>query len=148
QKAAYIVHFDTEELVEKCISTLERELRVTPLQYVVQRGEQKEDADAEAVKRGDAFKVLDTDREENKATVHSAVKYDLIGKLAEQTQHTRRTIAAILQGISKPSFDQYPMNPEDFIIKAARLINEQKATVIVEHLTYDPLEERHDLEIF
>jgi len=148
QKAAYTVHFDTAELKGKCVSALDRDLRVSPLQYVVQRGEQTDQADAEAWKRGQAFEVRETEGAEHETSVHSGVKYDLIGKLAEQTQLTRRTIAGILQGIGKPTFDQYPRNPENFILKAARLINEQKATVIVEHLAYDPIEERHDLDIF
>ena len=148
QKAAYTVHFDSAELIRKCVATLDRELRVSPLQYVVQRGTQKDGADADALKKGEGFELQETEGAEYEKTVHSQVKYDLIGKLAEQTQLTRRTIAAILQGISKPTFEQYPTNPEDFILKAARLINEQKATVIVEHLTYDPIEERHNLEIF
>lgn len=148
QKAAYTVHFDTAELTDKCVAALDRDLRVSQLQYVVQRGEQKDQTDAEALKRGQAFEVRETEGAEHKASVHSGVKYDLIGKLAEQTQLTRRTIAGILQAISKPTFDQYTTNPEDFILKASRLINEQKATVIVEHLAYDPIEERHDLDIF
>ena len=44
--------------------------------------------------------------------------------------------------------DQYKTNPEDFIAKATRLINEQKATVIVEHLAYDAISETHSLDIF
>jgi type III restriction enzyme len=76
------------------------------------------------------------------------VKYDLIGELAEETRLTRRTIAGILQGMTRAIFMQYPVNPEDFMLKAARLINEQKATVIVEHLTYDMIDERHDSDIF
>ena len=39
-------------------------------------------------------------------------------------------------------------NPEHFIAEARRLINEQKATMIVEHLAYDPVEERYELDIF
>ena len=148
QKAAYSVHFDTDELVRKCTDALDRKLRVSPLQYVVQRGEQKDQANYDAVKKGDAFQVRETEGAEHQASVHSSVKYDLVGKIAEQTQLTRRTVVGVLQGISKPIFGQYPTNPEDFILKAARLINEQKATVIVEHLSYDPIEERHDLDIF
>jgi len=148
QKAAYTVHFDTDELVGKCVAALDGDLRVAPLQYVVQRGEQKDQADYDAVKKGDAFQVRETEGAEHQASVHSSVKYDLVGKIAEQTQLTRRTIVGILQGISKPIFDQYPTNPEDFILKVSRLINEQKATVIVEHLSYDPIDERHDLDIF
>lgn len=50
--------------------------------------------------------------------------------------------------MNKVAFDQFKTNPEDFILKAAQLINEQKATVIVEHLAYDPIDERHDVSIF
>lgn len=148
RKAAYTVHFDTDELVGKCVTAMDRELRVSPLRYVVQRGIQRDQVDAEDLSKGQGFEVKETAGEEYRASVHSDIKYDLLGKLADQTQLTRRTIAAILQGISKPTFGQYRTNPEDFIHKTATIVNEQKATVIVEHLAYDPIEERHDLEIF
>ncbi len=148
RKAAYTVHFSTKELVGKCIRALDVELKVSPLQYTVQRGEQLAEATVETLKSGDAFKVAATETIEHKASVHSAVKYDLIGTLAERTQLMRATVAAILTGVQKITFDQYKTNPEDFLLKAARIINEQKATVIIEHLTYDPIEDRHDVSIF
>jgi type III restriction enzyme len=148
RKAAYSVHFDTPELVGKCVAELDEALRVSPLQYTIQRGEQTDTATYDALKQGESFKVAETETENYKASIHSAVKYDLIGKLAEDTQLTRTTIAAILKGISMAVFSQYKTNPEDFIAKAARLINEQKATVIVEHLAYDPISETHSLDIF
>ena len=40
------------------------------------------------------------------------------------------------------------MNPEDFMAQAARLINEQKASMVVEHISYDPINEQHSQEIF
>jgi type III restriction enzyme len=82
-------------------------------------------------------------------SVHSAVKYDLIGKLSEETQLTRATVASILKQVNKAVFSMYRTNPEDLIRKVATIINEQKATMVVEHLSYDPVEERHQLdEIF
>ena len=148
RKAAYTVHFETDELVRKCVKCLDKELHVTQLQYTIQRGEQIDDASYDSLKQGEAFKVRETATESLKASVHSDVKYDLIGKLAEETQLTRNTIASILQGINVAVFSQYKTNPEDFIAKAARLINEQKATVIVEHLAYDPVDETHSSDIF
>jgi len=35
RKAAYSVHFDSTELVAKCIQAIDRELNVKPLQYTV-----------------------------------------------------------------------------------------------------------------
>ena len=148
RKAAYTVHFETSELVAKCVEAVDKELKVSPLQYTIQRGEQVEDANYESLQKGEGFKVSETSTESYKASIRSAVKYDLIGKLAEDTQLTRNTVAGILQGIDETVFNQYKVNPEDFILKAARLINEQKATVIVEHLTYDPVEETHNSDIF
>ena len=39
-------------------------------------------------------------------------------------------------------------NPEEFIKKVIRLINEQKATMIVEHISYDTIEGEYDSSIF
>ena len=148
RKAAYTVHFDTPELVEKCVRSLDKELAVSPLQYTIQRGEQKDSASYDELKQGDAFELQETSTDAHTASIHSAVEYDLVGKLAEDAKLTRRTIATILQGIAQPTFAQYRVNPEDFLAKAARLINEQKATVIVEHLTYDMVDERYGSDIF
>ena len=40
RKAVYRVEFDSDELVRKCVSALDSQLRVTPLQYTVQVGVQ------------------------------------------------------------------------------------------------------------
>jgi type III restriction enzyme len=148
RKAAYTVHFDTSELVTKAVAALDADLKVTPLQYTVQRGEQTETATYDALKKGDTFLVQETMTDHLKASVHSAVKYDLIGKLAEETKLTRSTIGTILHRMRPTVFSQYRTNPEDFIRKAAQLIKEQVATVTIEHLTYDLLEDTHNIDIF
>ncbi|MNR82467.1 Type III restriction enzyme, res subunit [compost metagenome] len=148
RKAIYTVDFDTRELISKCIDALDKELRITPLQYTVTTGEQKDLATYDDVKLGDSFVVQENATGYLSSSVRSTVKYDLIGKLTEATHLTRQTIADILRGINVAVFGQYKTNPEDFIRKAGTIINEQKATVIVEHLTYDPLEETHTIDIF
>lgn len=148
RKAAYSVDFDSDELVQKAVKELDASLRVTPLQYTIQTGEQVDQVTTEALKRGDSFKISDTETEYNKQSIHSTVKYDLIGKLAEGTQLTRRTVAQILKGINAAVFAQFKCNPESFIAEAIRFINEQKATVIIEHLAYDAVEDKFDLDIF
>ena len=148
RKAAYSVDFDSGELVKKSVVELDKSLRVTPLQYTIQSGEQVDQVTADALKSGDGFKVAETTVEYNKQSIHSAVKYDLIGKIAEGTQLTRRTTADILKAISVAVFAQFRTNPESFIAEAVRLINEQKATMIIEHLAYDPVEDKFDIDIF
>ena len=147
-KAAYTVHFETPELIKKCVAALEKELKVSPLQYTIVKGEQLDTAIYDDVKQGESFEIRETKTESHKNSIHSAVKYDLIGKLAEESQLTRSTIASILQGINAAVFSQYKTNPEDFIAKAARLINEQKATVIIEKLSYDSVGETYGIDIF
>lgn len=148
RKAAYTVEFETAELVAKCVAALDKELKVSPMQYTVVMGEQADTATFDAMKQGESFKVMQSTTDLHRASAHSAVKYDLIGRLAEETQLTRRTVSDVLQGINKAVFGQYKTNPEDFMQKAARLMNEQKATVIVEHIAYDPTGDVHKLDIF
>ena len=148
RKAAYTVEFQTPELVAKCVKALEKELKVSPMQYTVVAGEQADIATFDGIQQGESFKVTESTTDYHRASAHSAVKYDLIGRLAEETQLTRATIASVLQGINKAVFSQYRTNPEDFMRKAARLMNEQKATVIVEHIAYDPTGETHTMDIF
>ena len=148
RKAAYTVHFETAELVGKCVTALDAELRVKPMQYVIERGVQVVDSSFDDLKAGTAFKLTASETENYTDSIHSAVKYDLIGNLAEATQLTRHTIAAVLKGINVAVFSQYKVNPEDFIAKAGTLINEQKATAIVEHIAYDPVDESYGSIIF
>lgn len=148
RKAAYSVDFDSSELVKKAIEELDKSLRVTPLQYTIQTGEQAAQVTYDGLKDGEAFVLKATETEKSVHSIHSAVKYDLIGKIGEGTQLTRRATADILKGINVAVFAQFRTNPESFIAEAVRLINEQKATMIIEHLAYDPVEDKFDLDIF
>jgi len=153
RKAAYSVHFDSAELVKKAVNTINDPadsvgLRVTPLQYVIVSGEQEDAVDRDQLENGKGFRVGESVVENHRASVHSDVRYDLIGKLAEGTKLTRSTVADILKGMNVAVFAQYKTNPESFIAETIRLINEQKATMIVEHLAYDAVEERYDTDIF
>lgn len=151
RKATYSVLFDDVELVNNAIKALNDKnagLRVTPLQYTIHRGKQADTATYDDLKKGIAFELKVTETESHTASIHSAVQYDLIGKLSEGTLLTRRTIAEILKGLHADVFAQFKSNPESFIAEVIRLVNEQKANVIIEHLAYDTLEDKFDLDIF
>ena len=147
QKAVYRVEFDSDELVRKCVSALDSQLRVTPLQYTVQTGIQGDGLTDEQLKAGDGFAVTGSTTERG-GSVHSLVKYDLLGKISENTELTRKTAAEILTGIQASVFGQFKENPEHFITEASRIIAEQKATMVIERLAYDGLAERYDVDIF
>ena len=147
RKAVYRVEFDSRELIRNSIQALDKELRVTPLMYTVQKGEQVNQASYDQLKSGQAFKECETNTEYG-TSVHSLVTYDLLGKIVENTQLTRKTVAEILGGVQEVVFDQFKQNPEHFIAESSRLINEQKATAIVERLSYDSIAETHGFDIF
>lgn len=147
QKAVYRVEFDSEELVRKSVSALDSQLRVTPLQYTVQAGIQGDGLTDERLKAGDGFALTGSTTERG-GSVHSLVKYDLLGKIAENTELTRKTAAEILTGIQGIVFGQFKENPEHFIAEASRIIAEQKATMVIERLAYDGLAEHYDVDIF
>lgn len=147
QKAVYRVDFDSDELVRKCISALDSQLRVTPLQYTVQVGVQQDGLTDDQLKTGDGFQVTGTSTEQG-GSVHSLVRYDLVGKVAENARLTRATAAAILTGIEPNVFAQFKQNPEHFIAEASRLIAEQKAAMIIERLDYDAVTDRYGVDIF
>lgn len=147
-KAVYQVEFDSAELVSKCKGSLDTHLNVAAMQYVVQSGQQRASLEADDLSSGTGFNVSSTATHTESVSAGSQVKYDLLGEITDKTQLTRRTAAAILGGLSPATFAKFRQNPEQFITEAARLINEQKATVIVEHLAYDTLEDRFDTAIF
>lgn len=147
-KAVYQVEFDSAELIGKCVTSLDTHLNVAAMQYVIQAGQQRESLDADDLAGGAGFDVSTTSIQTETASAGSQVEYDLLGEITEKTQLTRRTAAAILGRVNPNTFAKFRLNPEQFITEAARLINEQKATVIVEHLAYDALEDRFDTAIF
>ena len=76
------------------------------------------------------------------------MRYDLVGKLVEETGLTRATIAAILAGMAPQKFSMFRLNPEEFILKAGKIINNEKATAIIQHIAYNKLDEVYDTDIF
>lgn len=149
-KSVYIVDFDTDELVQKAIASLDAKLRVAKIFFKVESGAMEEIKSKEELEAGAAFvkEASVSYGTKTRISVNSSVKYDLVGKLVEETKLTRKDVIAILRGIQKSVFDQFKDNPEEFIIKAAALINDEKATAIIQHITYDVLDDRYGTEVF
>ncbi len=147
-KYAYTVEFNSDELIRKAIAHIDDKLFVSQLQYTTSVGQQKTDMNEYEVGRGDSFGSVKTKTQTLKHAETSQIKYDLIGKVAEGTVLTRRTVAAILSGIREDKFYMFRNNPEEFITKVIKLIKEQKATMIVEHISYNEIEGQYDSAIF
>jgi type III restriction enzyme len=147
-KYAYTVEFDSKELVRKAIAHTDEKLFVSELQYTASVGQQRRDMDEFELERGEAFETAKTKMQTLKHAQTSQIKYDLIGKIADGVVLTRRTVAAILKGIRLDKLYMFRNNPEEFITKVIRLIKEQKATMIVEHISYDQIDGSYDSGIF
>lgn len=147
-KSVYVVDFDTDELIRKAISSLDSKLRVSKIYFKVEEGAMENIDSKEDLATGNAFVKDTSETYQRTVTASSNVKYDLIGKLVDDTGLTRKAIIQILQGIQPAVFNQFKDNPEEFIIKAASLINDEKATAIIQHITYDVMDEKYDTDIF
>ena len=149
-KSVYVVDFDTDELVNKAIVSINRNLRVPKIFFKVETGAMDEIKSKDSLLDGSAFSKSKSSTYDSRKQIrtNSSVKYDLIGKLVGETGLTRKAVVAILTGIEKPVFEQFKFNPEEFIIKTAALINDEKATAIIQHITYNVLDERYDTDIF
>lgn len=147
-KYAYTVNFDSEELIKKAADAIDRELNVAQLNYVVTRGEQLGNTTFDNMQHGSMMQQKETYTEKLETDLVGNVRYDLLGKIGSATRLTRKTVARILEKISPQKFDMYKINPEEFIRKVTRLILEQKATIIVEHISYNQVEGCFDSDIF
>ena len=147
-KSVYVVDFDTEELIRKSINSLDRKLHVSKIYFKIETGTMNQIKSKEELISGSAFVKEESQGYGNVISVSSNVKYDLIGKMVDETGLTRKAIIKILQGIKPSTFDQFKINPEEFIIKASSLINDEKATAIIEHITYNVMDDKYDTDVF
>lgn len=148
-KSVYVVDFDTKELVQKAIISLDAHLHIAKVLIRVEQGSMKEEIQSKAELEAGRVIMKDQSQTYAAATVsESGLKYDLVGKLVDGTGLTRKAVIQILQGIRPGTFDQFKYNPEEFILKAGQLINNEKATAIVEHITYNVMDEKYGTEVF
>ena len=138
-KYAYTVHYDSKELVEKARTHINANLEVNQLRYVVVTGEQ------DSV---DTFGSTTSTSKRVGTVSTSTVRYDLVGDIARGSTLTRKTVVEILKGLSPQKLAMFQNNPEEFIRNVIKIIKEQKATMIVEHISYNLIEGKYDSNIF
>lgn len=149
-KHAYTVDFDDEQLIQNSIKNIDSNLLVDELAYTLTSGMQKTKSSREELAAGQSFaakdggsvtKTLDVD-------MSTSVTYDLLGEISQGANITRRSAAKILQAMNPLKFKLFERNPEEFIKKVSRLIVDEKATMIVEHIEYHQLDSVFNEEIF
>ena len=139
KRYAYTVEFDSNELIDKSIKVVNHELKVRKMSYTITTGEQS----------GVEFDARHTKTKALSRSVGSSAEYDLIGKIAYETKLTRKTVGTILSQVDHDKIMLFKENPEEFISNVSKMINDQKASVVVEHISYVPsAEEPFSQEIF
>ena len=148
RKCAYTVKIESNVLIDKAVAAIDAKLQVTQTLYTLSVGYQKNNMQAHELEQKTSF-VSPAHTTNVLENAHdSSLKYDLLHELTQRTSLTRRTVATILSRIKMMKYMKFCDNPEEFISKVARLINEQKAGLIVEGVTYNTTNEVFDKEIF
>lgn len=141
KKTYYTVSFDESKLIDSCVGALNRNLRVSQTLVTITEGY------LDSTKQNNPeMKKLVGKQVALEEVAAKNVTFDLIGEIAEPTRLTRKTVATILQKIEPAIFKLFSINPEEFIREAVKLIDEQKASTIIEHITYDTLDETWNAE--
>jgi type III restriction enzyme len=142
-KTIYEVNFDTDKLIHDSKVLINAQLNIGDRAYEVKTGE-LQDGTKEQMLEGSLIKETDRQYLKLKNDLYINVVYDIIGEIEVLTNLTRNTIVAILKSIKEEKFLLLRKNPEEFIAKCSKLINEAKAGLIINNIVYHKIEERHD----
>lgn len=147
-KTIYEVDFDTNELIDKAVQAINGKLTIAKMQIKITKGEQKDKISSVSINSGNSMIELQTKTEIIEDFSQSLVEYDLIGEITKDTRLTRKTVIDILTKIDPKKFNYYQYNPEEFIRKVCNLINQEKATTIIDGIIYHKTENKFDNDIF
>ena len=98
-RSVYHVDFDTGELIQKAIAALNGKLRISKIHFQVETGAMDTIRSKEELVSGASFVKEESGSYGVTITANANVKYDLIGKLVDETGLTRKALVAILKGI-------------------------------------------------
>jgi type III restriction enzyme len=146
-KTAYTVDFDDNELIKKSIQSIDKNLVIKKINIVITEGEQKDKMNSEDLNLGSNLISIAKERELIEK-IETDIKYDLVGKIANEAILTRDVAVKILKGINKNSFAKFKANPEDFITKVVKLIQEQKAVTLINQIKYSKTKQEYTDDIF
>ena len=147
-KTLYEVDFDSNELIEKAVNSINGKLNVAKMAFKITQGEQKDILSAETLKEHTTLTNGKTSTSVIDDFTPSQVEYDLIGEITKDTGLTRKTIITILSKINPSKFDYYQYNPEEFIRKVTNIINDEKASTVIEGITYHKTDKKYSTDIF
>lgn len=147
-KSVYEVDFDSDELIKKAIDAINVRLNVNKMKVRITEGMQKDEITSVSINTGESMTDGKTKTEIVEDFSPSQIEYDLIGEITKSTGLTRKTIVKILMGITPQKFSYFKYLPEEFIRKVSNIINEEKATTVIDGITYHKTDEKFTNDIF
>lgn len=142
-KTIYEVKFNSEKLIEDSVIRLNSDLYISDRVYEIKTGFLK-DSNKEELQNKEGFKQTNRESKKLNADLYTDTVYDIVGEIVKGTNLTRKSIVAVLKKISPQKFALLRKNPEEFIAKIATLINEVKAGLILNNITFHKTEDRFD----
>jgi type III restriction enzyme len=142
-KSIYKVNFNDEMLINQSKDLINAQLHIRDKVYEVRSGE-LQDGTKEEMEAGTLIKEAPVKYNAIVKNIYSNTAYDIVGEIEEKTFLTRATISTILSKLKSEKFLLLRKNPEEFIAKCSRLINEVKASLIYNKVEYFKTEETYD----
>lgn len=139
-KTMYRVNFSSEELIKKCVASINDNVRnqQSHIEYV--KGKL-------GVTQGGVFREGDGNTYIEQLDTPVNHLPDIITYLQNETDLTRRTIVKILKGIEPRVLRYFTINPQAFIESCIEVINLQKRLFIVDGIEYQPINEYYDQKL-
>jgi len=147
-KATYTINVDSVVLKNECIKAINQQLEVTKVKVIISSSSQKEHLDIDDLEKNN--NMMTKEKKDYELLSHELgnTKYDLVGEIEKNTSLTRKTIVNILAKIREDKFNQFKINPEEFIIKVTKIINTQKVKLLVSGIQYSKTTEVYETDIF
>jgi len=142
-KTIYEVKFDTDKLIEDSKVRINAQLHISDRVYEVKTGE-LEDGTQQEMKEGNLVRETGREYQKLRTDLYANAVYDIVGEIEGKTNLTRRTIVAILKSIKEERFLLLRKNPEEFIAKCSKLVNDVKASLILNNIVYHKIDASYD----
>lgn len=137
-KTTYAVEFDTDELVDKCITAMQDSLNIKAPKLLYTKSGLTIEASGVNYEDG----VISTAySEEDEIALPDIVTY-----LQNETDLTRRTIVRILT--ESDTLNQFKKNPQEYMQQTAKLINKVMSMLIVDGIKYTKINDTYSQELF
>jgi len=147
-KTVYEVNFDSLELIEKSVNSINLNLKIKKSKAVITTGGQENEIIEADLKSGSFIKKSGQKVEQVDFLSSDSIKYDLVEEISKNAVLTRKTVVKILQSIHPEIFMQFKISPEDFIRQASLLISNEKAATLINSISYSKVDDSYTDDVF